>query len=155
MSADARAAATQHILARGKPDAWTVRHTTNSSYGSQRFGAPEIYFVRKFGLLPTAFGLLPPHRVLTANDAYDPRVLPVFEISDQLAKSIRLQEDHEEFRRTTGCRSRRSPTGGRFLTTTTSGVLISTRGSRAISNLSGWWSGSGVDGRLSNASTSA
>lgn len=98
MSDAARAAVTQHILARGKPDAWTVRHTTTSSYGSQRFAAPEIYFVRKFGLLPTAFGLLPPHRVLTADDAYDPRVLPVFEIGEQLAKSIGLREDHESFR---------------------------------------------------------
>lgn len=98
MSDEARAAATQHILARGRPEPWTVRHTTISSYGSQRFGAPEIYFVRKFGLLPTAFGLLPPHRVLTADDAYDPKALPVFEIGDQLGKSIGLKDDHESFR---------------------------------------------------------
>ncbi len=97
MSDEARAAATQHILARGKPDAWTVRHTSNSSYGTLRVGAPEIYFVRKFGLLPTAFGLLPPHQVLVANDAFDPRVLPVFEVGDQLADSIGLRTDFEAF----------------------------------------------------------
>ncbi|WP_336724696.1 sacsin N-terminal ATP-binding-like domain-containing protein [Cellulosimicrobium cellulans] len=98
MSGEARAAATQHILARGKPDAWRVRHATNSSYGSKPYIAPEIYFVRKFGLLPTAFGLLPPRQVLMTNDAYDATVLPVFEISDQLADAIGLREDHESFR---------------------------------------------------------
>ncbi|MDO8147495.1 DEAD/DEAH box helicase family protein [Isoptericola sp. b515] len=97
MSKDARAAATRHILARGKPDAWTVRHTTNSSYGTLRVGAPEIYFVRKFGLLATTFGLLPPHQVLAANDSFDPRVLPVFEVGDQLAEAIGLRTDFEAF----------------------------------------------------------
>lgn len=97
MSEHARAAATQHILARGKPEAWTVRHSTNTSYGSKPYLAPEIYFVRKFGLLPTAFGLLPPRRALKADDAYNPAVLPVVEIGDRLGDAIGLRKTPEDF----------------------------------------------------------
>ncbi|MFB7797632.1 sacsin N-terminal ATP-binding-like domain-containing protein [Isoptericola sp. NPDC056134] len=97
MSGEARAAVTKHILGRGKPDAWTVRHTTNSSYGSKRYRAPEIYFVRRFGLIRTVMGLRTPKKVLMADNAYDASVLPTFEIGEQLADAIGLLRSADSF----------------------------------------------------------
>lgn len=95
MSDASRAAATEFLLAHGKPEPWTVRHTSNPSYGSIRVSAPEIWFIRNHGLLPTEFGHLPPKRVLQAGEGIDPKILPAYETTDRMAETLGLLDDVE------------------------------------------------------------
>jgi len=89
MSEAARVAATSHILARGIPSPWRIQHATNKAKAL----APEVWFLRKHGLLPTAFGNLPPRRVLHAQGNIDPRVLPAYDTSDAIAEALALRKD--------------------------------------------------------------
>lgn len=91
MSVEARTAATVHLLAMGLPTPWSVQHATQTQYGKCTVIAPEVWFIRKYGLLPTVFGALPPHEVLQATDAIDTEVLPAFEATDSVARAIGLK----------------------------------------------------------------
>lgn len=93
MSEESRVAATRHIIARGRPEPWTVRHTSNTSYGTFKVIAPEMWFVRRNGLLATPFGNLPPRRVFHASPGIDSRIFPAVEASDEMAKALGLKTD--------------------------------------------------------------
>lgn len=95
MSEEARVAATAHLLSQGLPSSWTVQHSTQAHYGKESVIAPEIWFIRKYGLLPTVFGNLRPRRVLQASDLYDRRVLPAYEASDRVTQVLKLRTDVE------------------------------------------------------------
>lgn len=97
MSDGARVEATKLILARGMPDEWTVRHTTNASYGIGRARAPEIWFLRKHGLVETSFGPLRPGRAVVAQDGIDHRILPSVELSDEIAIALGVRTSIEDF----------------------------------------------------------
>lgn len=96
MSPAARIAVTNHLLAQGLDSPWLVRHTTNRQYGSTRFTGPEAWFVRRYGLLQTAFGAMPPRRVLRAGEAIDPEILPAFEATDAQAAALDLRSDPDD-----------------------------------------------------------
>jgi len=89
MSEAARVAVTTHILARGIPSPWKVQYRTDKI----SVLAPEVWFLRTYGLLSTAFGNLPPRRVLRAHGIVDPKVLPAFETSDAVADALALKQD--------------------------------------------------------------
>lgn len=93
MSETARAAATTHLLSMGLPANWTVQHATQVQYGKLTVIPPEVWFIRRYGLLRTAFGLLPPRRILQASELFDPRVLPAFEATDKVASALGLKTD--------------------------------------------------------------
>ena len=96
MSPEARGAATARILAQGIPDGRTVRHRSNGTYGVKKVDSPEGWFLRKYGLLKTVFGLKPPRDVLVASDVVDPWVLPAFDVSSQAAGTLRLKKSPTE-----------------------------------------------------------
>ncbi len=95
-SSEARAAATARILAQGLPEAWRVHHRSNASYGERRVIPPEAWFLRRYGLLPTSFGLMRPQDVVVAADGLPGDVLPTFECSTQVASQLRLKKDVTE-----------------------------------------------------------
>lgn len=96
MTPDARAAATARIIAQGIPGGRTVRHRSNASYGMKKVISPEAWFIRKYGLLPTSFGLMRPRNVLVAGDGVPADVLPAYEASSQVANALRLKKDPSE-----------------------------------------------------------
>ncbi len=93
MSPEARVAATARIIAQGLPVGRTVRHRSNASYGVKKVIAPETWFLRRYGLLPTSFGPMRPRNVLVGSDAVDPDVLPAYEASAQVAAALGLKKD--------------------------------------------------------------
>lgn len=97
MSGEARAAATEHLLAHGIPNHWSVRHASNSSYGRLTVLAPDAWFLQHYAILRTSFGLLQPGRVLRASDTIDPRALPAYEATDTVAHVLGLREDMDDF----------------------------------------------------------
>ena len=97
MSPQARAAATVRILAQGLPEPWSVRHTSNASYGQKRVIPPEAWFIRKYGLVATqSFGLMRPENVIAAGDDIPADVLPAFDCDERVAKTLRLKKDPSE-----------------------------------------------------------
>lgn len=93
MSPEARAAATARIIAQGFPGARIVRHRTNASYGQKKVIPPEAWFLRKYGLLRTSFGLMKPRHVLVASDSVPCESLPAYEASSQVARMLQLKDD--------------------------------------------------------------
>ncbi|MBD9699183.1 DEAD/DEAH box helicase family protein [Flavimobilis sp. GY10621] len=89
MSDAARVAATTHILSLGDSPSWTVRHSTNTSYGTLNAIAPEIWFLRRHALLDTPFGPLRPKRTIRATDD-EFGVLPTVDVSDRIAKLLEV-----------------------------------------------------------------
>src|SRR5690606_33113404 len=77
----------------GTPGPWKIQYATDTL----AVLAPEVWFLRKYGLLRTAFGALPPHRVLRANEVIDERVLPAVEVSDAAAKALNLKDDVDSY----------------------------------------------------------
>jgi superfamily II DNA or RNA helicase len=90
MSPEARLEATRQVLARPLPEKWTVEHRTARNYPKLKRTAPELVYLRKEGLLATSFGPLPPsHTLLSgAHPLADPKVLPVYETSAQVAEAL-------------------------------------------------------------------
>src|SRR5690606_443172 len=91
MSEEARVAVTAHLLSQGLPSAWTVQHATQVQYGKDSVIAPEIWFIRRYGLLPTAFGNLRPRSVLQWSEDFPGDILPAYEASDRVAKALGLR----------------------------------------------------------------
>lgn len=100
LSAEGRVVLTQHVLARGTPRAWTVRHRTNRSYGSKSVIAPEIWVLRKAGMVQTAFGPVTPARAVLPSDELPEDALPVAtELPTSGALKIGVREVPDEFTR--------------------------------------------------------
>ncbi|MCL1870565.1 MAG: DEAD/DEAH box helicase family protein [Promicromonosporaceae bacterium] len=93
MSPEARAAATARIIAQGIPAGRTVRHRSNASYGQKKVISPEAWFIRRYGLLRTSFGLMKPKHVLVASESVPTDSLPAYETSSHVARTLRLQDD--------------------------------------------------------------
>ncbi|WP_150306590.1 DEAD/DEAH box helicase [Planctomonas psychrotolerans] len=97
MSAESRAAMTHYLISKGLDSDWTVKHATNRSYGRFTVIAPSAWFLRKYGMLRTTFGLMKPSRVLRASELVDPQVLPALELPEKIARALQLTEDPADY----------------------------------------------------------
>ncbi len=95
LSPEGIAAATQHLMSRPVAAPWRVQHTSNASYGTYPVVAPEVWFLRKHGLLKTTFGNRRPNAILLADDAIDPSILPAVEVSEAWATALGIESDPE------------------------------------------------------------
>lgn len=98
LSDEGKALITDHLLSRPTSSPWTARHTSNSSYGAIKVIAPDVWFLRSYGRLRTAFGLLPSGRVLLASDFVDKDVLPAVEVSTTQATALGLLSSPDDLR---------------------------------------------------------
>lgn len=91
MTEEARVRATKHLIGVGLTGPWRPPGRTFSLV------APDAWFLRQHGLLSTAFGNLPPRKVLVADDDIDPQVLPAVEVSTNVARDLQLRTSVDEF----------------------------------------------------------
>ncbi|MEY9952833.1 sacsin N-terminal ATP-binding-like domain-containing protein [Leifsonia sp. EB34] len=97
MSDQAKAAATDLLVAQGLDAQWTVRHVSNAGYGQLRLPAAEAWFLRRHGRLRTSFGLLPPPRVLVVGEGIDPDSLPAVQIAEREANAMNMRADPSDY----------------------------------------------------------
>ena len=97
LSPDGKVAATEHIMARPVPESWSVQHASNAALGKFDAQAPEVWFLRRHGLLRTAFGPRSPESTLMASDVLDPDTLPAVEVTGQWASALGVHESAAEF----------------------------------------------------------
>ena len=95
MSAEGRAAATEHLMTRPVPNPWSVRRVSGA-YRHVTVIAPEVWFLRKNGRLNTSFGALPVGALLRASDLITTDALPAVELSDAWSKALCLHTDPDE-----------------------------------------------------------
>lgn len=99
LSEPGRVAMTRAMLGRGAHKSWRVEHATNRSYGVEHVIAPEIWMLRKHGMVETSFGPLKPTRALLENDDVNPEVLPVvLHLSESAAAKIGVREVPSDLR---------------------------------------------------------
>jgi superfamily II DNA or RNA helicase len=96
LSVEGRLEITRILLARGLPEHWTVCHSTNRGYGTLPVVPPEMWMVRKHGVLETSFGPLRPSRTLVPIEAVSADVLPIVELPPRIAAALRVRESVEE-----------------------------------------------------------
>lgn len=99
LSIESRLEMTRFILARGTLGRWSVEHATNASYGRIEVLSPETWLLRKYAAFETPFGLLAPGKVLVQDDAYPPGILPVADVSTNVATALGIRTSPEEFER--------------------------------------------------------
>ncbi|HZL05773.1 MAG TPA: DEAD/DEAH box helicase family protein, partial [Coriobacteriia bacterium] len=98
LSVEGRVEVTRALLARGLPEHWTVRHTTNRGYGTLPVSAPEIWMLRKHGVLETSFGPQRPSRTLVPIEGVSAGVLPIVELPPRVAAALNVKESPGDFR---------------------------------------------------------
>lgn len=86
--------ATTEIVRNLAGDSWTVRHSSNASYGEKSYPNPVYLLLQKHGRLDTPFGPLRPTDCLVAGTNPfvdgDADVLPVVDLSEDDAKALTL-----------------------------------------------------------------
>ncbi|WP_183097473.1 DEAD/DEAH box helicase [Nocardioides pelophilus] len=95
LSAEGIAAATEHLMSRPVSAWWRVQHTSNASYGTFSVIPPEVWFLRKHGLLRTEYGVRRPTSTLLAGEGIDPSILPAVDVSDAWANALGIERDPE------------------------------------------------------------
>lgn len=78
----------------GEP--WRVRHLTNASYGEKKYLNPVHWWVLQHGRVTTPFGPMPLTHVLRPSDEYSQDVLPVGDLEDRVAETLRLPSEPSE-----------------------------------------------------------
>ena len=94
LSPEGRLAITKEILGYGDSlQVWTYSHKSNNSYGVVRMPNPSLWAISRFGMLPTkSFGSVPPDSAVGPGLSHLSDVLPVVDVSRDVAEQIGLPE---------------------------------------------------------------
>lgn len=96
LSSQARLALTRVALGLTTGDPVTVRHQSVASYGTKKYMNPVHWAVVNDGRLSTQFGPLPPDFCLRPADEHPADVLPVADISDEVANALQVKNEPRE-----------------------------------------------------------
>lgn len=93
MSPQGRVAMTEVALNLDSGEPWTVHHSSNQGYGKRTYKSPVSWWLRKHGMLKTAFGPWPVAQCLRPSEELQSDVLPVADVSDSVATRLSLSND--------------------------------------------------------------
>lgn len=92
----ARAVMTSAALALTSGQPWTVSHTTNRSYPTQRYRDPVFWWVRKHGCFETGVGSFPASLCVRAGENVPADVFPSVDVDDRTAHYLELASDLDD-----------------------------------------------------------
>lgn len=97
LSIEGRLEMTRAILGRGALKQWKVEHASNRSYTPATVNPPEIWLLRRHGIVQTSFGPLKPSRAVLDGDDVPEDALPVVtDLSTAAATRIGVRSSHED-----------------------------------------------------------
>lgn len=97
-SEDLRLTLTEEFLPFCSLPGWRMTHSTRSAYyGYEIYGPPELWLVRRYGLLPTSLGPRPVSECVAGTLDRFGAFLPVTDIDQSVARALGLPTTPEEF----------------------------------------------------------
>ncbi len=89
LSPEGRLELTRSVLAKGAIPSWRVRHATDSRLKAIHYSPPEIWMLRRRGMIESSMGPMVPRDVLVRGDDHRPDVFPVaMDLSVELAEQL-------------------------------------------------------------------
>ncbi len=98
LSAEGRLELTRVILSKGPFPTWRIRHVADARLKAIHVRAPELWLIRRHGLVDSSMGAMPPCDVLARGDDQRPDLFPVAaDLSVEVAQGLGARATIDEF----------------------------------------------------------